>query len=53
MTQSRGALLKTCSSVWKDVPSPRCTFPAKISLVLPLLCLHGLSFGDFVPTLER
>jgi transposase-like protein len=32
---------------------PWCRKPAKISEVLPLLCLHGLSCGDFVPALEQ
>ncbi|WP_330237511.1 IS256 family transposase [Streptomyces sp. NBC_00525] len=30
-----------------------CRKSPKVSAVLPLLYLHGLSFGDFVPALER
>jgi putative transposase len=33
--------------------SPWCRKSPKVSEVLPLLCLHGLSSGDFVPALER
>lgn len=32
---------------------PWCRKSPKISEVLPLLCLHGLSSGDFVPALEQ
>ncbi len=32
---------------------PWCCKPPKISEVLPLLYLHGLSSGDFVPALEQ
>lgn len=32
---------------------PRCRKSPKISEVLPLLYLHGLSSGDFVPALEQ
>ncbi|MBB4789554.1 transposase-like protein [Streptomyces nodosus] len=33
--------------------APWCRKSPKISEVLPLLCLHGLSSGDFVPALEQ
>ena len=33
--------------------APWCRKSPKISEVLPLLYLHGLSFGDFVPALEQ
>ncbi|MEV7286309.1 transposase [Streptomyces sp. NPDC093252] len=33
--------------------APWCRRSPRISEVLPLLCLHGLSSGDFVPALEQ
>jgi transposase-like protein len=33
--------------------APWCRKSPKISEVLPLLCLHGLSSGDFVPAMEQ
>ncbi|MFJ9820995.1 IS256 family transposase [Streptomyces sp. NPDC101151] len=35
------------------IPPPWCRKSPKISEVLPLLYLHGLSTGDFVPALEQ
>ncbi|MDP9843980.1 hypothetical protein J2853_003191 [Streptosporangium lutulentum] len=32
---------------------PWCRKPPKVADVLPLLYLHGLSSGDFVPALEQ
>lgn len=32
---------------------PWCRKSPKVSAVLPLLCLHGLSSGDFVPALQQ
>lgn len=33
--------------------APWCRKSPKVSEVLPLLCLHGLSSGDFVPAMEQ
>ncbi|MFD7499376.1 IS256 family transposase [Streptomyces sp. NPDC059832] len=35
------------------IPAPWCRKSPKISEVLPLLYLHGLSSGDFVPAMEQ
>ncbi len=35
------------------IQAPWCRKSPKVSEVLPLLCLHGLSSGDFVPALEQ
>ncbi|MET8743216.1 hypothetical protein [Streptomyces sp. NPDC004728] len=35
------------------IEAPWCRKSPKLSEVLPLLCLHGLSYGNFVPALEH